>query len=184
MLKLVELALESVRILKDAGEAGIKSDILAQRLNTPKRRVYDVIAVLKALGQVDTSRKFDGTTIVWIDHSKDFIPKQNHEELRVRLNQESEERKQFQVQVAELKEQLRITKSKLRRDVQAIEMANKTEFLTTQLRVRALSSNGIKKVEHSGIEVLIETHESGMVVDPTELEVDENAALLKNLQRI
>jgi hypothetical protein len=63
-------------------------------------------------------------------------------------------------------------------------MANKTEFLTTQLRVRALSSNGIKKVEHSGIEVLIETHESGMVVDPTELEVDENAALLKNLQRI
>ncbi len=184
MLKLLELALESVRILKEAGEEGIKSDVLARRLDTPKRRVYDVVAVLKALGQVDTSRKFDGTTIVWIDHSKEFVPKLSFEELRLRLTQESEERKQFQVQVAELKEQLRITRSKLRRDVQAVEMANKTEFLTTQLRVRALSSNGIKRVEHSGIEVLIETHESGMVVDPSEIEVDENEALLKHLQRI
>ena len=184
MLKLIELALESVRILKEAGEQGIKSEVLARRLDTPKRRVYDVVAVLKALGHVDTSRKFDGTTIVWIDRSKDYVPKQSFEELRVRLNQESEERKQFQVQVAELKEQLRITRSKLRRDVQAVEMSNKTEFLTTQLRVRALSSNGIKRVEHSGIEVLIETHESGMVVDPAEIEVDENEALLKNLQRI
>lgn len=183
-MKLVELALESVRVLRDAGEEGIKSEVLAQLLNTPKRRVYDVVAVLKALGQVETNRKFDGTTIVWIDHSKDFIPKQIHEELRGRLILESEERKEFQVQVAELKEQLRITKSKLRRDVQSIEMANKTEFLTTQLRVRALSGNGIKKVEHSGIEVLIETHESGMVVDPTELDINENEALLKNLQRI
>jgi hypothetical protein len=183
-LKLVELALESVRILKEAGEEGIKSDILARKLNTPKRRVYDVIAVLKALNQVETTRKFDGTNIVWIDHTRDFVSKQMHEDLRVRLNQESEERKLFQVQVAELKEQLRITKSKLRRDVQAIEMANKTEFLTTQLRIRALSSNGIKRVEHSGVEVLIETHESGMVVDPSEVEADENEALLKSLQRI
>jgi hypothetical protein len=182
-LKLVELALESVRILKEAGEEGIKSDVLAQRLSTPKRRVYDVIAVLKALGQVDTSRKFDGTTIVWVDHSKDFVSKQSYEELRGHLSQESEERKEFQVQVAELKEQLRITRSKLRRDVQSIEMVNKTEFLTTQLRVRALSSNGIKSVRNSGIEVLIETHESGMIVDPSEIQVDENEALLKHLQR-
>ncbi|MFW9956512.1 MAG: hypothetical protein ACFFCT_00455, partial [Candidatus Odinarchaeota archaeon] len=85
--------------------------------------------------------------------------------------------------VAELKEQLRITRSKLRRDVQAVEMANKTEFLTTQLRVRALSSNGIKRVNQCGIEVLIETHESGMVVDPSEIEADENEELLKSLQR-
>jgi hypothetical protein len=172
-----------VRILREAGEEGIKSDILARLLSTPKRRVYDVIAVLKALDQVETTRKFDGTTIVWIDHTRDFVPKQIHEDLRLRLNQESDERKSFQVQVAELKEQLRITKTKLRRDIQAIEMANKTEFHTTQLRIRALSSNGIKRVEHSGIEVLIETHESGMVVDPSEVEVDENEALLKSLQR-
>lgn len=184
LLKLVDLAQESVRILQECGEDGIKSDLLAEKLETPKRRVYDVIAVLKALGQVHTIRKFDGTTITWIDSSKDFVPKNLHEELRIHFLQESDERKDLQVQVAELKEQLRITRAKLRRDVQVVELASKTEFNTTQLRVRALSSNGIKRVKHDGIEVLIITNESGIVVDPSEIEIDEHEDLIKNLQRI
>ncbi|MHA1577900.1 MAG: hypothetical protein ACTSU3_11110 [Candidatus Thorarchaeota archaeon] len=183
-MKLVDLAQESVRILQECGEDGIKSDFLAEKLETPKRRVYDVIAVLKALGHVHTSRKFDGTTITWIDRSKDFVPKNLHEELQIHLLQESDERKDFQVQVAELKEQLRITRAKLRRDVQVVELASKTEFNTTQLRVRALSSNGIKRVKHDGIEVLIITNEAGIVVDPSEIEIDEHEDLIKNLQRI
>ncbi len=154
------------------------------QLDTPKRRVYDVIAVLKALGQVRTNRKFDGTTIVWIDRSKDYVDKKSYDEIKSEFIRESDIRKEYQDQVAELKEQLRITRAKLRRDVQPIEMANKTEFNTTQLRVRALSSNGIKKVEHSSIEVVIETHEPGIVVDPTVVEADEHEALIKNLQRI
>ena len=178
------MAEESVRILQECGEDGIKSDLLAEKLDTPKRRVYDVIAVLKALGHVHTSRKFDGTTITWIDKSKEFVPKSLHDELRIQLSQESSERKELQVQVAELKEQLRISRTKLRRDTQAVEMANKTEFNTTQLRVRALSSNGIKRVKHDGIEVLILTKEPGIIVDPSELEIDENEDLIKNLQRI
>ena len=184
LLKLVDLAQESVRILQECGEDGIKSDTLAERLQTPKRRVYDVIAVLKALGHVHTSRKFDGTTITWIDKSKDFIAKNLHDEIRLQLTQESTERKDLQVQVADLKEQLRITRAKLRRDIHAVEMENKTEFNTTQLRVRALSSNGIKRVKHDGIEVVIITSEAGMVVDPSEIEIDENEDLIKNLQRI
>lgn len=183
-MKLVELARESIKILKQCGEDGIKSDELALKLETPKRRVYDVIAVLKALGHVQTSRKFDGTTVIWIDRSKDYVERKAFEEIKTELLREGDERKEFQVQVVELKEQLRITRTKLRHDTQSIEMANKTEFDTTQLRIRALSSNGIKRVEHSGIEVLIETHEAGLVVDPSVVEVDENEALIKNLQRI
>ncbi|MGY5873601.1 MAG: hypothetical protein RTV72_15235 [Candidatus Thorarchaeota archaeon] len=183
-MKLVDLAQESVRIIQECGEDGIKSDTLAEKLDTPKRRVYDVIAVLKALGHVHTSRKFDGTTITWIDRTKEFVAKDMHDEIKGLLLQESDGRKDLQVQVAELKEQLRITRAKLRRDVQAVEMANKTEFNTTQLRIRALSSNGIKRVKHDGIEVLIITNEAGIVVDPSEIEIDEHEALLKNLQRI
>ena len=97
------------------------------------------------------------------------------------MDQESSERKNLQVQVAELKEHVRISKTKLRRDIQSVETTNKTEFNTTQIRVRALSSNGVKRVEHSGIEVLIETHESGMVVDPEEQKVNEQEAIIKNL---
>ena len=183
-MKLVDLAQESVKILQECGEDGIKSDLLAEKLDTPKRRVYDVIAVLKALGHVDTSRKFDGTTITWIDKSKDFIAKNLHDEIRIQLSKESDGRKNLQVQVAELKEQLRITRTKLRRDVQAVERGDKSEFNTTQLRVRALSSSGIKRVKHDGIEVLIITNEAGIVVDPSEIEIDEHEDLIKNLQRL
>ncbi|NHI89568.1 MAG: hypothetical protein EAX87_08600 [Candidatus Thorarchaeota archaeon] len=183
-MKLVDLAKESVRVLKECGDAGIRSDILAERLDTPKRRVYDIIAVLKALGQVSTTRKFDGTIVRWIDKSKDFVPREYYSELKIQLDQESSERKHLQVQVAELKEQVRISKIKLRRESTAVEISNKTEFNTTQLRVRALSSNGIKSVKHSGVEVKIETHEAGMVVDPSEIEVDEKKALITKLQRL
>ncbi len=183
-MKLVDLATESVRVLKESGDAGIRSDILAERLNTPKRRVYDIIAVLKALGQVSTTRKFDGTVVKWIDSTKDFVPRETHSTMKTQLELESSERKNLQVQVAELKEQVRISKIKLRRESTAVEISNKTEFNTTQLRVRALSSNGIKSVKHSGVEVRIETHEAGMVVDPSEVEVDEKKALITKLQRL
>ncbi|MFW9812063.1 MAG: hypothetical protein ACFFF9_06340 [Candidatus Thorarchaeota archaeon] len=180
-MKLVDLARESVKVLQERGEEGIRSDILAETLDTPKRRVYDIIAVLKALGQVTTTRKFDGTIVTWVDMTKDYVPRQAHDDLKVVMDQESSERKKLQVQVAELKEQVRISKSKLRRETQAVETSDKTEFNTTQIRVRALSSNGVKRVEHSGIEVLIETHEPGMVVDPEERKVDEQEAIIKNL---
>jgi hypothetical protein len=184
LLKLVDLAKESVRVLREFGEEGIRSDILAERLNTPKRRVYDIVAVLKALDQVSTTRKFDGTIVKWIDKEKDYVPRDTHTMLKTQLEQESNERKNLQVQVAELKEQVRISKVKLRRESTAVEISNKTEFNTTQLRVRALSSNGIKSVKHSGVEVRIETHEAGMVVDPSEVEVDEKKALITKLQRL
>ncbi|MGQ4911120.1 MAG: hypothetical protein ACP6KW_03040 [Candidatus Thorarchaeota archaeon] len=182
-MKLVNLAREAVRILEDAGEEGIRSDILASQLDTPKRRVYDVVAVLKALDHVTTVRKFDGTTVTWIDRSKDFVPKAVYDDLRLRFTEENDERKRLQVQVAELKEQLRIARTKLRRDVKTVEKAEKTEFDTTQLRIRALSGNGIRKVEHSGVEVLIQTHEAGIVVDPTEVDEDPHDKLLKALQQ-
>ena len=183
-MKLVDLAKESVRVLKECGDTGIRSDILAEQLDTPKRRVYDIIAVLKALDQVSTTRKFDGTIVKWIDKSRDFVPREDYSELKTQLDQESGERKNLQVQVAELKEQVRISKIKLRRETAAVETTDKTEFNTTQLRVRALSSNGIKSVKHSGVEVKIETHEAGMVVDPSEIEVDEKKALITKLQRL
>jgi hypothetical protein len=182
-LKLVELAKTAVRILKESGEDGIRSDVLAEQLKTPKRRIYDVIAVLKALGQVSTKRRFDGTTIAWIDQSKKYVSRNQHDEVVAKFVEADRERIDLQLQLVQLKEQLRITKTKLRRDVKAIEAEDMTEFDTTQLRVRALSHSGIKKVSQSGIDVVIEAHEPGIVVDPTEVEPDKNELLLRNLQQ-
>jgi sugar-specific transcriptional regulator TrmB len=183
-VKLVELARHSVAILKERGEEGIRSDELAEILGVPKRRVYDVIAVLRSLDQVETKRRFNGTTVTWIDKSKNFVARSEYDSLKSRFNEESLERRELQTQLAETKEQLRITRSKLRLDVQAVESADKTEFNTTQLRIRALSSRGFKRVTDSGLEAIVETYEPGIVVDPSEVEVDENEAILKNLQKL
>ncbi len=184
IVKLVELAKESIRLLKASGSEGVRSDILADMLYAPKRRVYDVIAILNALDLVATKRRFDGTTCTWIDRTKDFIPKADYADLKLRLETEHSQRRELQVQVAELKEQVRMTRSKLRREVQTVETLARTEFNTTHLTVRALSSNRFKKVKDSGMEVLIETHEPGMTVDPTVKTPDENEELIRNLQRI
>ncbi|MFW9847151.1 MAG: hypothetical protein ACFFD6_10410 [Candidatus Thorarchaeota archaeon] len=183
-MKLVELAEIAIRMLKDSGEEGIRSDVLAEDLDTPKRRIYDVIAVLKALGQVSTKRRFDGTTVTWIDRSNDFVSRSQFDDIKEKFEEADKERIDLQLQVVQLKEQLRITKTKLRRDGKSVEASDRTEFDTTQLRVRALSHAGIKKVSNSGIEVLIESHEPGIVVDPTVVEPDENEHLLRNLQRL
>jgi hypothetical protein len=137
---------------------------------------------LKAIDLVHTQRRFDGTTVTWIDKSKEFVPVETYAEVKTTLKNENETRKKLQVQVAELKEQLRIAKSKMRRESHSIETANKTEFNSTQIRIRALSSNGFKKVSDSGMEVMIETYEPGIIVDPTEKPTDEKENLLRNLQ--
>ncbi|MBD3406398.1 MAG: hypothetical protein GF411_09830 [Candidatus Lokiarchaeota archaeon] len=184
IVKLVDLAAEAVKVLKEYGEEGIRSDILAEQLRTPKRRVYDVLAVLRALKLVKTNRRFNGTTVTWVDPIKDFVQRNEYEDIKSQLDEERQSRKDLQVQVAELKEQIRITKSKLRRDTPSIEVSEKTEFNTTQLRIRSLSSSGFASVKDSGMEVYIETHEPGMVVDPTVSKKDEHEALLRSLQRI
>jgi hypothetical protein len=183
-VKLVELAERAIGILQESGDEGIRTDELAIKLDTPKRRVYDIVAILKALKQVNTKRKFDGTTVTWIDKSKDFVARDEYEEKLSELDHTKAERKQFQDEASLLKEKLRKTNAKLRRDVHAVESADKTEFSTSHLTVRALSNSGIKRVRNSGLEVTIETHEPGMLADPTEIEEDEKEELLRNLQRV
>ena len=183
-MKLVELARRSVAILKECGDEGIRSDELADQLRVPKRRVYDVVAVLKSLEQVETHRRFNGTTVTWIDRSKEYVPKSEFLGMKARLDEESLARRDLQTQLAETKEQLRIARSKLRMDVQATTSEDKTEFNTTHLRIRALSSRGFKRVTDSGLEAIVEAYEPGIVVDPSTFEEDESAAILKNLQRI
>jgi sugar-specific transcriptional regulator TrmB len=183
-VKLVELARRSVSILKNSGEDGIRSDEIAEKLGVPKRRVYDVVAVLKSLDHVRTNRRFNGTTVSWIDRSNDYISRAEFDDIKGRLEEESASRKELQVQLAETKEQLRIARSKLRLDVQSVESSEKTEFNTSQIRIRALSTRGFRRVTDSGVEAVIETYEPGIVVDPSEVLADKNEALIKSLQRL
>jgi len=182
-LKLVELAQKSIELIEEAGTQGIRSDVLASMLQSPKRRVYDIVAILKALGLVTTKRKSDGTTLMWVDRSVEFVQRSEYEALKTRLSDATLTKNQLQVEVAELKEQLRLTRLKIPRESQTVGTVRKTEFETTQLRVRPTSRLGFKKVTDSGMEVIIETHDPGMTVDPSEELVDKVETLIRNLER-
>ncbi|NWF96716.1 MAG: hypothetical protein HXY34_11300 [Candidatus Thorarchaeota archaeon] len=183
-MKLVELAQESLRLLKESGAEGLRSDDLARMLMTPKRRVYDVVAVLRALGLVTTRRRFNGTTITWVDRSKEFVPRAEHERLKNEVQALDADRKALQIQVVELKEELRQARARVAYEARPVQSVTRTEFSTTQLRVRCHTPGGFKRVTNSGMEVLLETSEPGMSVDPSVTQWNENEELLRVLQRV
>ena len=183
-MKLVDLAQESIRLLEECGTQGIRSDVLAEKLQSPKRRVYDIVAILKALGFVSTKRRSDGTTLAWVDPKAGLVERVQYEELKANLSDAIMTKNKLQDQVAELNERLRVARSKIRNETMTVEAVRKAEFDTTQLRVRPLSNMGFKRVTDSGMEVVIETHDPGMTVDPSVMGVDEAEAVIRNLERV
>ena len=65
ILKLEEIARKSIEIIKERVGEGVTTAELARRLNVPKRRVYDVKAIMKAANLITTTRDRDGTKIFW-----------------------------------------------------------------------------------------------------------------------
>ena len=64
-MKLEDIARYSIEIIKENGENGISTSELAGKLGVPKRRVYDVKAIMKAAGLINTTRDKHGTRMYW-----------------------------------------------------------------------------------------------------------------------
>ncbi|OLS28560.1 MAG: hypothetical protein HeimC2_06170 [Candidatus Heimdallarchaeota archaeon LC_2] len=70
-MKLEILATEVIKLLKKSGEGGITNANLSEILKVPKRRIYDVVAILKASRLISTTRNREGTHLYWLDSSLD-----------------------------------------------------------------------------------------------------------------
>ena len=64
-MKLKEIAEKAIAELKRHEDKGINNTELAKLIGTSKRRVYDVIAILKAASLIKTEREGSGTQIIW-----------------------------------------------------------------------------------------------------------------------
>ena len=71
-LKLFELAKHAIEIIKSQGTEGIINLDLAKELDMARRRIYDIIAILKAAKLVKTTREKKGTLVTWIGSSSDL----------------------------------------------------------------------------------------------------------------
>ncbi len=65
ILRLEDMAFRAIEVLKNIGLEGINNADLATKLEVPKRRVYDVVAILKAAGLITTTRDKNGTRLYW-----------------------------------------------------------------------------------------------------------------------
>ncbi|MDH5401110.1 MAG: E2F family transcription factor [Candidatus Heimdallarchaeota archaeon] len=64
-MRLEDMATTAIEYLKKISPQGINNAELAKTLNVPKRRIYDVVAILKAADLITTSRDKSGTTLYW-----------------------------------------------------------------------------------------------------------------------
>ncbi len=81
-MKLEDIATKSIEIIKNSGENGISTSELANMLQVPKRRVYDVKAIMKAAGLINTSRDKNGTKMFW----NNMVENATSEVSRIRSN--------------------------------------------------------------------------------------------------
>ena len=73
-MKLEEMASKAINVLKGVGTKGINNAELARTLEVPKRRVYDVVAILKAAELISTTRDKYGTRLYWQGPSSEGKP--------------------------------------------------------------------------------------------------------------
>ncbi|MHA1385977.1 MAG: hypothetical protein ACTSR3_19665, partial [Candidatus Helarchaeota archaeon] len=107
-MKLVELANKAIMLLKEAGDKGYNNIELAQKLHMPRRRVYDIIAILRAAGLVEAKREKGGTRINWrgIDGSTEPIISGESPELDEKIKKLSSDKAKLEAQIEELKEKI------------------------------------------------------------------------------
>ncbi|MFX1294311.1 MAG: hypothetical protein ACFFD2_05560 [Promethearchaeota archaeon] len=164
-MKLVDLAKKTTNLLQEAGEKGINNIELAEKLKMPRRRVYDIIAILRAVGLVESKREKGGTRIFWVN-----IPTITSSTAAPAEIKASEK---FKAEIASLKDENSDLKDKIKRlrnDIRESGVEKTLErrmFDSSGIVVRAAKSLKITEVVSSGIEVTIKANGKGILVEPS-----------------
>jgi sugar-specific transcriptional regulator TrmB len=163
-MKLTDLSKKAINYLKDAGDKGINNIELAESLQMPRRRVYDVIAILKAAGLVESKREKGGTQVLWAS-----TPTTESAQVSSNGTKEIEKLKADISKLTDENEGLKEKIKRLREDSSKEEpkrIAEKKVFDTTGIIVRAAKSLKINEVVSSGIQVVIKASGKGIIIEP------------------
>ena len=163
-MKLVDLSKKAVTILKEAGEKGINNIEPAEKLQMPRRRVYDIIAILRATELVESKREKGGTRIFW-----KTIPSIELSTAPVNDTKALEKQK---AEVSKLEKENNELKGKIKRlraDLSkggTKKTSEKQFFEVPEVAIRAAKALKITEVTQSVIEVIIKVNGNGIVVEP------------------
>jgi len=169
-MRLINIAKESITLLQQAGEKGINNIELAKKINIPRRRIYDIIAILKASNAIETKREKKGTRIFWKGNKYVDINNNSKKEFNKNLDNKNIEElvkiKQLEKENNELKQKIEVLSNLLNK--YSGKITNKTmNFPNKSIIIRSNSpSEKIKRVQSSKYQVFIEVDQPGLIVEP------------------
>ncbi|MDD1776553.1 MAG: E2F family transcription factor [Candidatus Helarchaeota archaeon] len=163
-MKLTDLSKKAINYLKDAGDKGINNIELAESLQMPRRRVYDVIAILKAAGLVESRREKGGTRVLWA-----CTPAAESVNVSSNGTKELDKLKSENSKLIDENESLKEKIKRIREDTSKEEPKRTSEkkvFDTAGIIVRAAKSLKINEVVSSGIQLVIKASGKGIIIEP------------------
>jgi regulator of replication initiation timing len=159
-MKLIDIAKNSIKLIQKSGDTGINNIELSRMLQIPRRRIYDIIAILKAMHVIKTKREKGGTRLFW-KGDRD-LGMEEHEEiddnLKENLTREIEYRKKLELENEKLKEKIQELKS-------SDELEEKNVMKFPGKRIIIKSPEKIKRVQSSKYQVFIEVDSPGVTVE-------------------
>lgn len=162
-MKLKEISFKAIALIKEAGDNGLLNVELGRSLNVPRRRVYDLIAILNASGLVKVKRESSSTRIIWQGKEMDterkltklieINQKQKDEiqELALKLNQYGQHIKELERQPIVEGTRISLERTRLQHPI---------------VRIIAESPGRILSCHNDALGMVIETSSPTILVEP------------------
>jgi len=159
-LHLRDMARKAIEILQNVGEEGCLILDLAYKLGVSRRRIYDIIAVLRAADLIITKREKRGTRIIW--KTELHYMKEKNMLLEV-IKKERTLRKNIERKLLELRDKETWVREEEKKKI-FVQTPEVVKFNVSKLKIR--SDGGYLKVANKGIEAIVESTHSGIIVEP------------------
>lgn len=163
-MHLRDMARKAIEILQEVGEEGCLILELAYKLGVSRRRIYDIVAVLRAADLITTKRERRGTRIIW--KTELHYLKEKKMLLEV-IKKERTLRKTIERKLLELRDKKTWMREEEKKGKAIVQTPEMVKFNVSKLRIR--SDGGYLKVSNKGIEAIVESTRPGIIVEPVRI---------------
>lgn len=163
-MHLRDMARKAIEILQEVGEEGCLILELAYKLGVSRRRIYDIVAVLRAADLITTKRERRGTRIIWKTELQYLKEKKMLLEV---IKKERTLRKTIERKLLELRDKETWMGEEEKRGKAIVQTPEMVKFNVSKLRIR--SDGGYLKVSNKGIEAIVESTRPGIIVEPVRI---------------
>nr|MDO8044735.1 hypothetical protein [Candidatus Baldrarchaeota archaeon] len=163
-MHLRDMARKAIEILQEVGEEGCLILELAYKLGVSRRRIYDIVAVLRAADLITTKRERRGTRIIWKTELQYLKEKKMLLEV---IKKERTLRKTIERKLLELRDKETWMEEEEKRGKAIVQTPEMVKFNVSKLRIR--SDGGYLKVSNKGIEAIVESTRPGIIVEPVRI---------------